>query len=396
MVVAFEPAVDLAIGPTETRSHPSLQSITPEPGYLQTLAKLDLQAGADNLLRGCIGVRPGDRLLLLREDSRYGFYDCAAPAFVADYARLLGLDVVALEVDAPGNGIGLPDHVVALMQTVDHALFFARIGDQLRFDVMPSDCSKTISYAFDVASLGSRFGTTPYSLMTELKALVDRQVASCEEIRISCPLGTDLVGRPIGMLADAAEGEVRVQRFPMTVFMPVPAGGFSGKVALSRWLVGSGAHYYEPYAAKFEGTVFALLENGRIVDYEGPGDVVDIIKAHHLKVGAMFGINPAVVHSWHAGIHPQTIYPLPAEHNLARWSALAFGSPRYLHFHVCGEVPPGEVSWTVIDPTVTLDGTPAWEEGRLALAESREAQAILKNYPEAADIFQGPMMDIGI
>ena len=96
----------------------------------------------------------------------------------------------------------------------------------------------------------------------------------------------------------------------------------------------------------------------------------------------MFGIDPTLVHSWHAGIHPQTFYPLPAGHNLARWSALAFGSPRYLHFHVLGTVPPGEVSWTVIDPTVTLDGVPAWENGRLMFAKTSEARAILAQYPE--------------
>ena len=368
----------------------------PEAGHLQTLAKLDLASGADNLLIGCIQAKPGERLLLLREDSCHGFYDCAAPAFVADYARLIGLDVIELEVDAPGQGIGLPDSVAEVMQHVDHALFFARMGDQLRFDVMPGKCSKTISYAFDVACLGSRFGTTPYRLMADVKAFIDHAVISSEEIRITCPLGTDLTGCLEGMTMDPVGGEVQVNRFPLTVFKPVPAQSFSGKVALSRWLVGSGAHYYQPYQARFEGTVFALIEQGRVVSYEGPTDVVDMIRDHHSRVGDMFDIDPGLVHSWHAGIHPQTFYPLPAEHNLARWSALAFGSPRYLHFHVCGEEPPGEISWTVIDPTVALDGVPAWKNGRLVLAETSEAQAILERYPGATDLFTDPMMDIGI
>lgn len=387
-----DPAVGSAIQPSNTHHGPR----TPEAGHLRTLAQLDLASGADNLLTGCINVKPGERLLLLREDSRHGFYDCAAPAFVADYARLLGLDVIELEVEAPDLGIGLPDHVVEAMQHVDHALFFARMGDQLRFDVMPGRCSKTISYAFDVACLGSRFGTTPYGLMADIKTFIDRRVASSEEIRITCPLGTDLIGRPECMTADPFGGEVQVNRFPLTVFKPVPAQSFSGKVALSRWLVGSGAHYYQPYEAKFEGTVFAVLENGRIVDFEGSLDIVNLIRDHHSRVGDMFGIDPALVHSWHAGIHPQTFYPLPAEHNLARWSALAFGSPRYLHFHVCGEEPPGEISWTVIDPTVTLDGVPAWEKGRLALAETNEAQAIIQGYLGTINFFAEPMMNIGI
>lgn len=368
----------------------------PVIGHLRGLAHLDLASGADNLLVGCMRAKAGERLLVLREDSCHGFYDCAASAFVADYARVIGLDVIEMEVGPPDSDLGLPEPVVEAMSAVDHALFFARIGDQLRFDVMPGQCSKTISYAFDVACLGSRFGTTPYGLMSALKSLIDQRVAAAEEIRITCPLGTDLVGRPLGMERGAPEGEVKVRRFPLTVFKPVPALGFSGKVALSRWLVGSGSRYYEPYAARFDGTAFALLDAGRITAYEGPVDVVKEVQEHHRRVGQMFGIDPTLVHSWHAGIHPQTFYPLPAGHNLARWSALAFGSPRYLHFHVCGDQPPGEISWTVIDPTVTLDGEPAWEKGRLTLVETSEAQAILECYPGAVTMFDEPTMEIGV
>ena len=110
----------------------------------------------------------------------------------------------------------------------------------------------------------------------------------------------------------------------------------------------------------------------------------------------MFGIDPFLVHSWHAGFHPQTFYPLPAGHNPARWSALAFGSPRYLHFHVCGDEPPGEICWTVIDPTITLDGEPAWLDGRLALAETEEAKAIARRYQGGPSAFAEPSLEIGI
>jgi hypothetical protein len=110
----------------------------------------------------------------------------------------------------------------------------------------------------------------------------------------------------------------------------------------------------------------------------------------------MFGIDPFQVHSWHAGIHPQTLYPLPAGHNLARWSALAFGSPRYLHFHVCGDDPPGEISWTIIDPTVTIDGQQAWYEGNLVLADTEEAMAIQRRYDQGREAFAEPATEIGL
>lgn len=143
-------------------------------------------------------------------------------------------------------------------------------------------------------------------------------------------------------------------------------------------------------------TAFALLDRGRVVDFEGPDAVVAKVREHHVKVGEMFGIDPFLVHSWHAGIHPRTFYPLPADHNPARWSALAFGSPRYLHFHVCGDDPPGEICWTVIDPTITLDGMPAWRDGRLKLIETDEANVIIGRYQDDPAAFARSFSDIGI
>ncbi|MDH3659919.1 MAG: hypothetical protein OEU92_07810 [Alphaproteobacteria bacterium] len=370
----------------------------PEPaiGHLADLSTLDLGAGADNLLFGCMSARPGDRLLLVREDSRHGFYDCMAPAFVADRARIQRLDVIEVEADPPDVDRDLPADIVRLLQDVDHALFFARIGDQLRFDIMPGQCTKTISYAFDAACLGSGYGTMPYAMMLELKAHIDARLAGAGEIRITCPLGTELVGVPHGMTANPSEGEVTIRRFPLNVFKPVPAIGFSGRVALARWLVGTGSRCYQPYELRLDGIAFALLEHGRIVDFEGPKDVVAKIRQHHQTVGELFSIDPLAVHSWHAGIHPHTVYPLPATHNLARWAGLAFGSPRFLHFHVCGDTPPGEISWTVIDPSITIDGARAWDRGRLALIDSQAAGAIIARYGLSRSTFDRPSAEIGV
>ena len=107
MSVVFEQPVsqptDIVAGLAATSPPPSEQPLKPRTGHLGGLAHLDLASGADNLIGGCIDARPGERLLVVREDSRHGFYDCAAPAFVADYARVIGLDVVEMDV-AGHNG----------------------------------------------------------------------------------------------------------------------------------------------------------------------------------------------------------------------------------------------------------------------------------------------------
>lgn len=374
----------------------SLAPARPRAGHLADVASLDLTSGADNLLLGCMQVRPGERLLLVREDSRHGFYDCIAPAFTGDRARVLGLDVVEIEAGPPGDGRDLPDDVERQLGEADHALFFARIGDQLRFEEITGHCAKTISYAFDAACLGSGYGTTPHALMSALKAHIDTRLATADNIRITCPLGTELIGSPLGMSPDPSEGDVTIKRFPLNVFKPVPASGFSGRVALARWLVGTGSRYYEPYELMFDDVAFALLEYGRIVGFEGPKDVVEKVRRHHQAIGDLFSIDPTSVHSWHAGIHPHTFYPLPATHNLTRWSALAFGSPRYLHFHVCGDRQPGEISWTVIDPSISINGHLAWDQGQLVLLETMTARSIIARYTAGTMTFGQPRAEIGV
>jgi len=380
---------------TSTTVPESLLSSHPTIGHLSQLGHLDLTAGADNLLLNCVAAQPSERLLIVREDSRHGYYDCTVSAFVADRARVLGLDVREIEVGAPGVDRDLPNDLMQAMATVDHTVFFARLGDQLRFDGLPGQSSKTMVYAYDAACLGSGFGTTSHVLMREVKAYVERRLMLAENIEVTCPLGTELVGSPVAF-TDDDDGDVKVNRFPMTIFKPVPAVDFSGRIALSRWLIGSGSRYYQPFEVRLDETVFAILEHGRVVGFDGSKAVIAKVREHHAKVGKMFGIDPFLVHSWHAGIHPQTFYPLPADHNPARWSALAFGSPRYLHFHVCGDNPPGEICWTVIDPTVKLDGAPAWERGRLVLAETFEAKAIMHHYQDSATAFAQPPPEIGI
>lgn len=364
-------------------------------GDVDQLERLDLAAGADNLLLACLRAKPGERLLLVWEDSRHGFYDCIAAPFVAKRAHHLGLKVTSMEAHPPDDDPDLSERLKMAMAGADHTVFFARVGDQLRFGDMAGEGTKTISYAYDAACLGSPFGMTSYGLTEDLKTCIDQKMATAGEIRITCPLGTELIGKPEESKEDETD-EVSVRRFPLTIGKPVLASGFSGRVALARWLVGTGSRYYQPYVVPLEATIHAYLEHGTIVSFEGPADVVKIARDHHRHVGDLFDIDPFLVHSWHAGFQPQTFYPLPAAHNPARWSSLVFGSPRLLHFHVCGDEPPGEISWSVINPTVELDGQDAWQQGDFVLSQSDELQAMLKHHSCDCSIFEPPARGIGI
>jgi hypothetical protein len=80
----------------------------------------------------------------------------------------------------------------------------------------------------------------------------------------------------------------------------------------------------------------------------------------------------------------------------ARWSNTVFTSPRFLHFHTCGENPPGEICWMVLDPTVIIDGVALWEGGRLYPERFASTNAVLDYAPELAAAFKTPCTQVGL
>jgi hypothetical protein len=321
-----------------------------------------MAAGARNLLVDCGEFEAGDEVLIVHEDPALGWYDLAAPMAVAFEARRLGLRARLLQVGGPGNGRQ------AALEIADHAnvVFFARIGDQDRFAEAVAGRTVVMSYARDGRALGSAYGQTSHKAMLALKAAVDEVLLGADRIDIACPLGT----RVSGTLAPQhrhAEADVSVRRFPMGVPQPVAADRFSGRVALGRWLTPTGSRVYAPASVELEAPVFARIDAGRIVEFEGDAAVVAKVRAHYDHVAGLFGIDRDAVHSWHAGIHPASDYPHPPEADPDRWSNSVFTSPRWLHFHTCGAYAPGEICWMVGEPKVEVDGKALWREGRLWL-----------------------------
>ncbi len=113
--------------------------------------------GAHNLLRNCGGAEPGDVLLILYEATSLGMYGPGLVEAASLAAKEIGLDLKAQQVPfLPAVG-DLPAEVTAALAGADHALFFARLGDQMRFRVMPGGARPIVCYALDCEMLGSDF-----------------------------------------------------------------------------------------------------------------------------------------------------------------------------------------------------------------------------------------------
>ncbi len=140
--------------------------------------------------------------------------------------------------------------------------------------------------------------------------------------------------------------------------------------------------------------VIAQIEQSRIVDFEGDANTVASVKTQYHRVGELAGGDPFVVNSWHTGIYPKTFYSRPIDDDVQRWSDLAFGNPRYTHFHTCGDNP-GNIATAMFDATISFDNQVFWEAGRFVFLDQPEQQELLAQYPDHPDAFR-MRWDIGI
>lgn len=352
-----------------------------------------LDKGARNLLTNCAQCQAGDTLLIIHEIDETGFYDPEMAPAIKAVGEEIGVRTELFGVPFNPHVSEPGAEISAKMAQADCTVFLARMGDQIRFRPIAAKSPPIISYALDRAMLASPFGTIDYKAFAMLKSLINRAVAEAQDIHVTCPAGTDFRGIATAFVPDG--GDTTLKRFPVSVFAPIPAQGFQGRVAQNGFLTGTGSNYYEPWSCELKDTLFVNFKNSRITGFDGSAQDIEAARDHYEFVGSKYGIDTYFVHSWHAGIHPGCEFKEPAGENFERWSGSAFGNPRILHFHTCGAYPPGEISLNVLDPTVRLDGVPVWDAGRLHVDRIAGGAALLDVYPAMHAAFAAPSTQVG-
>lgn len=354
-----------------------------------------MRAGVENLLLNCIEAKQGDSLAIITEDSG-DYFSPSLGENIATLARSYSLEPRIVSTSFVEDATILPQQISDVLNDADHVLFLARLGDQVRFTELSGSSSKTMCYAQDEQSFSTEFCSADYRFFLAFKDMLDSAMWGDRTITITCPAGTRLEGKsPKGSCNDKT-GDVTVKRFPLNVFRPISATTFSGVLALSKWLCPTGSRFYQPDHVLIDGVVFANVENGRIVDFDGVDSEVRKVRKHYNTIAEKYGIDRDIIHSWHAGIHPQNGYFGRAADNLTRWSGSGFGNPRYLHFHSCGDYAPGEICISVFDPTISVGGVDFWRNGKLLFAETPAAQELMAKYPGMQGIFEPPVREYGL
>lgn len=337
-------------------------------------------------------------MLIIGEEYGIGYYDDQVCDAVAEEARALGIEAQILRAPLASGPDDIPEPAVAAMQQVDHTVFFARLGDQIRFTETHGACSKTMCYALDMEYLGSEFSRTPWTLYKEIHDRLLAAILSAEHYRITCPLGTDLRGKVPESEKQNSENKAvtdfTVNVFPMVIYPPLSCVDVSGRLALDRFLLSTSISRFENSVMPLPQPVLANIENSLITGFDGDAPTVARIERQYRRVGALSGGDPFAVNSWHTGMYPKTFYSADPQADVQRWGDLAFASPRYTHFHTCGAAP-GNIASATFDATIAFDDEIFWENGRLVFLDRPEQQALLKEYPGAENAYE-MRWDIGI
>ena len=212
-----------------------------------------------------------------------------------------------------------------------------------------------------------------------LHDLVVRRIERARSYRLTCPNGTDLsmaldpadVGQP------AALTPFTVRNFPIMIFPPISSARANGRVVLTLALIPTSIHYYADAALPLESPLVLDIEYGRIAGFSGPQ--AGAAERHFDRVAGLFGVDARVVNSWHTGINPATFFAGLAIDDLSRWGSVAFGSPRYTHFHMVG-ADPGEICGSLFDATIAFDDEVLWEAGRPTFLGRPEFAALIARY----------------
>ena len=343
-----------------------------------------LNKSINNLLNNCAELNENDTLLVISEDSKFGWYDKDISIAVYDYAKnKLGLSTELLIVGEPQNNS--KNTLEKIIDNYDCAIFLARIGDQERFE-KPSSTKRIMSYVRNIDSLCSLFASTNYEEMKKFKDVINKIIFDADNIEISCPLGTNLKGT-IDKKNINQNKDTSIVRFPVVVPSPILAKNFSGEVVLDGYLTSTGSKVYEPISLKIESPVTATILNGKIANLNGEKKVVEKIEKHYETVSKIFNIDHDIVHSWHAGINPGIHYSNSVEENPDRWSNTIFPSPKYLHFHTCGNYAPGEICWMIANHNIKIDNVPLWENGILKVDSFDETIQHLQNSSDLRNLY---------
>lgn len=333
----------------------------------------DIETGAKNLLLSCVGARSGDRVLLVGEADHAPYFDPALCDVVAAVARRLGLTPEIVLAEPVPDADHFPTNVREAMDGADHTIFFSRLGDQVRFAL--GEAHAVMTYTLDPGYLADAFAEVDFQTAKAVHDCLLSTILEARDYRITAACGTDLQGR-IETQSGHAVVDFAVELFPVMIFPPVTAVDLNGTLVLDHFVTSSSTRSYEDSVLRLEHPIRVGVEASRMVAFDGPYPLVDRVKRHLERAASLTGGDPFLINSWHTGINPNTYFNGDPHADLERWGTVAYGSPRYTHFHAAGR-DPGDVAFHLFDATIAFDDALLWDQGRFSFLDRPDVVQML-------------------
>ena len=354
----------------------------------------DLAGGIDNLLKRCVRIKPGQKLLLIGEAGENTYFDgelCMAVKWAADR---LGAITVVHYVEPVADASEIPKVVSKDMSSSDAVVFFSRLGDQTRFTASSGQGRKVMCYTLTKAHLKAPFATLDHGKMTQMLDLLETQVRTAARYRIETPDGTDLVGEIMPGENKNPSKKFFVELFPVMIFEPINCHNLSGKLTVSRFVTSTSTRAYDESVLMIESPVTAHVNHSTITALDGDADSVRRVDRQLHRGARLSNGDPYALHSWHTGINPGTFFEGDPFADLEYWGTVAYGSPRYTHIHAAG-LDPGDVAYHLMDATIRFDDEFFWQNGRFVFLDHPEVKSLFT--PEERQILNSQFrLDIGI
>lgn len=357
------------------------------------MCKEAVRAGARNLLQGCAGARPGDRILLVGEAGADPYFDPGLCRLVAGIAAELDMQPEVVLAAPVADASQFPESVRDAIARADRTIFFSRLGDQVRFSLDGMKGRAVMTYTLDPGYLAAPFATADFGVMKRVHdALLDRILAA-RDYRIAGPCGTDLSGR-IGTGGGDAVAPFALELFPVMIFPPVVCHEMHGTLSIRHFVTSSSTRAYEDSTLVLDTPITAKVEDCRMMALAGEDSLVQRLERQLERAAALTGGDPRRINSWHTGINPGTYFHGDPYADLELWGTVAYGSPRYTHMHVAGK-DPGDAAFHLMDLTIAFDGEKLWDEGRFVFLDRPEIRDMMDDTQRAL-LNSAVLNDIGI
>ena len=339
-----------------------------------------IEEGAKNLLLNCADVRPGDRVLLIGEDSDTPYFDPMLCDDLAHVASSLGAKPQVILAKPVSDASQFPTQVSEAMMDTDKTIFFSRLGDQVRFIKTAGNSQKIMCYTLTREHLGSPFALINFKSMKKLHDLICTTIQSAKTYRIEANNGTSLFSElPVAENGRAKSmANFSLDLFPVMIFPPVNFKNLHGKLVLEQFIQSSSTRAYTDSVFHIKSPIEVTIENSHMTHFDGDPIVIEGLRKHLERAADITGGDAYIINSWHTGINSHTFFEGDPYADLERWGTVAYGSPRYTHFHAAG-FNPGDISLHLFDASIYFDDRLYWDNGKFVWLDRPEVQALFSD-----------------